>query len=69
MGKAALNIGDLVMFCDSLSKAIPAILVRIVPDTLPGGEIHGAVVLSKLGQHWIRLDRLAPVLDQEGGSK
>ena len=60
-----MKVGDLVMFCDGFSEVEAVLLVRLVPDTLPGGSIHGAVVMNEIGQHWVNLDNLIPIEEWE----
>ena len=60
-----MKAGDLVMFHDGVNPAEPVLLIRMVPDTLPGGMFDGAVVINKLGQRWVDLRNLMSMGDWE----
>jgi|TARA_R110002020_G_scaffold425670_1_gene635113 hypothetical protein len=56
-----VNVGDLVMFCDGSSDVSPVVLIRLVPDSLPGGSGDGAVVMNETGTYWVRISDLVPI--------
>lgn len=60
-----MKVGDIVVYCDPGCAQVETVLVmELVPDTLPGGEIHGAVVMNELGTHWVACEYLVELNDE-----